>query len=73
MADYMSRCADLRPLMTRAKLNEIFPKDRRDEHQFGGRFGVQFHFGPSAHTAPDGLSREHIVEKVSFEPPAGWS
>lgn len=69
MTDYVSRCADLRPLITRAKLKEIFPTDRWDDHRFGGKFGVQFYFGPSAYTAPDGISREDIVEKVSFEPP----
>jgi len=69
MTDYLSRCSDLRPLMTRAKLNEIFPKDLWNEHRFGGKFGVQFYFGPNAYSAPDGVSREDIVERVSFEPP----
>jgi hypothetical protein len=69
MTDYISRCAELRPLVTRTQLKEIFPTDRWDEHKFGGKFGVQFYFGPSALTAPDGISREDIAEKVSFEAP----
>lgn len=56
MTDYISRCAELRPLVTRTQLKEIFPTDRWDEHKFGGKFGVQFYFGPSALTAPDGTA-----------------
>jgi hypothetical protein len=69
MTDYISLCAELRPLMTRAQLNEIFPKDRWAEHRFGGNFGVQTNYGPNAHTAPDGVGRENVMESVSFEAP----
>jgi hypothetical protein len=69
MTDYISRCAELRPLMTREQLNEIFPKDLWVEHRGGGSFGVQYNWGPSANTVPDGIGRENIVESVSFEPP----
>ena len=69
MTDYISRCAALRPLMTREQLNEIFPKDLWHEHRGGGSFGVQYNWGPSANTVPDGIGRENIVESVTFEPP----
>jgi len=69
MADYVSTSAKLRPLMTRAQRDEMFPKDRWDEHRCGGKFGVQLGYGPNAHSMPDGIGRDHIVEQVSFEAP----
>jgi hypothetical protein len=69
MTDYISRCAGLRPLITREQLSEIFPKDLWGEHRGGGIFGVQYNWGPSANNVPDGIGCENIVESVSFEPP----
>jgi uncharacterized protein DUF4274 len=69
MTDYISRCAGLRPLMTRDQLNDIFPKDYWTEHRGGGSFGVQYNWGPNAHTAPDGISRENVIESLIFEAP----
>jgi hypothetical protein len=69
MIDYVSRCAGLRPLMSREQLSDVFPKDLWDEHRGGGSFGVQYTWGPNAHTAPDGIGRENIVESLTFEAP----
>jgi len=69
MTDYISRCAELRPLMTREQLNEVFPKDRWTEHHGGGSFGVQYNWGPSAKTVADGIGRENIIESVMFDAP----
>lgn len=69
MTDYISRCAALRPLMTREQLNKVFPEDRWAEHNGGGIFGVQYDWGPNAHTAPDGIGLENTVEYLTFEAP----
>jgi hypothetical protein len=69
MTDYLSLCAKLRPLMTRAEIEQIYSKDRWDEHKLGGSFGIQLGYGPDAPRAPDAIARDHIVERVSFEAP----
>jgi len=69
MIDYVSLIARLRPLMTRTEIDQTFPKDRYDEHGFGGKFGIQIYYGPDATRVPDAIARDHIVERVSFEAP----
>jgi len=55
--------------MTRAEIEQVYPKNLWDEHKVGGKFGVQLGYGPDAPRAPDAIARDHIVERVSFEAP----
>jgi hypothetical protein len=69
MIDYLRMSAEVRPLLTRARYSEIFPSDRWAEHRGGRSFGVSVDYGPDAHTVPDGIGRENVVERVCFEAP----
>jgi hypothetical protein len=69
MDDYISKIVQLRPLMTQARVDETFPREKWSEHSRGGKFGVQFGFGQSAHNDPSGIASDHVVEKIDFRSP----
>ena len=69
MDDYISKIVQLRPLMARARVDEIFPREKWSEHSRGGKFGVEFGYGPSAQNDPDGIANDHIVERIDFKSP----
>jgi len=67
--DYISSVVRLRPLMTRAQVDEVFPRDRWAEHGRGGKFGVEFTFGQNAQNDPNGIASDNILEKIDFRFP----
>jgi hypothetical protein len=69
MDDYVSKIVRLRPLMPRARVDEIFPREKRSEHSRGGKFDVEFGYGPSAQNDPSGIASDNIVEKIDFRSP----
>jgi Domain of unknown function (DUF4274) len=69
MDDYVSKIVRLRPLMPRARVDEIFPREKWSEHSRGGKFGVEFGYGPSAQNDPSGTASDNIVEKIDFRSP----
>ena len=66
MDGYLNNIVRLRPLMTRAQVDEIFPRERWAEHGCGGKFGVEFSYGPGASNDPNGLASDKILEKIDF-------
>ena len=69
MGGYISNIIRLRPLMTRAQVDEIFPRESWAEHGRGGKFGVEFSYGQSAHNDPNGIASDNILEKIDFRSP----
>lgn len=69
MDDYVSKIVRLRPLMTRAQVDEIFPWETLAEHGHGGKFGVEFTYGQSADNDPTGIASNNIVERIDFKSP----
>jgi hypothetical protein len=69
MDDYIGKIIRLRPLTTRNEVDRIFPWEKLSEHSRGGKFGVEFGYGPSANNDPGGIAQDHIVEKIDFRSP----
>jgi hypothetical protein len=69
MDGYISNIVRLRPLMTRAQVDEILPRKSWAEHKGGGAFGVELSYGPSAHDDPNGIASDNILEKIDFRSP----
>src|SRR5262245_23999500 len=69
MDDYIGKIVRLRPLITRAQLDAVFPRGRWTEHHRGGTFGVELSYGQSADNDPTGIASNNIVEKIDFRSP----
>ena len=69
MDGYISNIVRLRPLMTRAQVDEIFPRESWAEHGRGGKFGVEFGFGQNAQNDPSGIASDNILERIDFRSP----
>src|SRR5690348_16951666 len=69
MDPYIGNILRLRPMITRAQVEEVFPRERWAEHGLGGKFGVEFGFGPGAQNEPNGIACDNIVEKIQFRAP----
>src|SRR5215470_9570604 len=69
MNNYINNIIRLRPLMTRAQVDELFPRESWAEHQRGGKFGVEFRYGENAHNDPNGVASDNILERIDFRSP----
>jgi hypothetical protein len=69
MDRYINNIVRLRPLMTRAQVDEIFPRQRWAEHRHGGTFGIELRYGQTAHDDPNGIASDTILERIDFKSP----
>jgi hypothetical protein len=69
MDGYISNIVRLRPLMTRAQVDENFPRESWPEHGGGTKFGVEFSYGENANNDPSGIASDNTLEKIDFKFP----
>jgi hypothetical protein len=69
MDGYIANILRLRPLMTRAHVDAVFPRERWAEHKGGQAFGVALGYGPNAHNDPNGIASDNTLEKIDFTSP----
>jgi hypothetical protein len=69
MDRYIPNIVRLRPLMTRAQVDEVFPRQSWADHRYGATFGVELTFGQPAKNDPSGIASDTILERIQFRSP----
>jgi hypothetical protein len=67
MSQYEEQIAKLRPLASRADVERIFPREKFQEHRFGGAIGFTAYYGERAENEPRGIARNDILEQMAIE------
>src|SRR3954451_11721035 len=69
MSQYEEQIAKLRPLASRVDVERIFPREKFQEHRFGGAIGFTAYYGERAENEPRGIARNDTLEQMAIEAP----